>query len=234
MKLASPLLAALFAGSSAADIVNLEQLNEALDSGSNKKVAFLTQANYDAVHTVLSDNADVIICDGTDPTYLASCDETDDMIQLIKDGEILAGLISGLPEANESIHLHTFSSTVVSLRAMYMAPPHSSETPHGTVAPAMSSLDLSKAVDAAIVRLQSMGKDEETAQNNAPFEFMAVHTCRTDDPSLFTVPDFDSAEGLLRTTLDNRVLKVGALGPYDWGGNDGDYKVDPPEGFYPD
>merc|ERR1719311_1566971 len=67
-----------------------------------------------------------------------------------------------------------------------------------------------------------------------PFEFIAAHTCRIDDPSLYTVPNFAAAQGLLRTTLDNRILKVGALGPYDWGGNDGNYKVTPYKGFYPD
>jgi len=67
-----------------------------------------------------------------------------------------------------------------------------------------------------------------------PFEFMAVHTCKADDPSKFLVPNSVDATGLLQTTLQNKVLKIGALGPYDWGGNDGNYLVNPPVGFYPD
>jgi hypothetical protein len=218
----------------AANIVTLDELNSALDAtGGNKRVAFLTQANYDAVHTVLSSNAEVVICDGSDVVY-SSCTSTSAIIGHVIDDTFLAGLISGLPDAISAPSLNSFSSTVVSLRAMFMAPVFSDETPHGTLTSAKSAMDLSFAVDAAIVTLQSTGTDEKVRQSNMPFEFIAAHTCRIDDPSLYTVPNFAAAQGLLRTTLDNRILKVGALGPYDWGGNDGNYKVDPPVGFYPD
>ena len=43
---------------------------------------------------------------------------------------------------------------------------------------------------------------------------------------MFQVPDFSKATGLLRTVLDTRTLRVGSLGQYDWGGNDGNYKLD--------
>merc|ERR1712032_723824 len=33
---------------------------------------------------------------------------------------------------------------------------------------------------------------------------------------------------------DGKRLLIGALGPFDWGGNDGNYLEDPPVGFYPD
>merc|ERR1719330_1209036 len=156
------------------------------------------------------------------------------MIELIKNGDILAGLISGLPESEHAPFLNTFSSTVVSTRAMLMAPALSADTPHGSNSTSASSYDLSLAVDAAIVSLQQAGKDEEIRLANMPFEFMAVHTCKGSDLSAFGVPNYADAIGLLRTTLDNRVLKVGSLGPYDWGGNDGNYKVTPHVGFYPD
>merc|ERR1711974_100447 len=74
----------------------------------------------------------------------------------------------------------------------------------------------------------------EIRHANMPFEFMAVHTCKGSDLSAFTVPNFQTATGLLRTALDDKELKIGALGPYDWGGNDGNYKVTPPTGYYPD
>jgi hypothetical protein len=217
----------------ASNIVNLDQLNAAIDAGPLKRVAFLSQANYDAVQTVLSDNVQVVICDGTNTLY-PGCDSTDELIQLIKDGAILAGLISGLPESQHADQLNTFTSTVISLRAMFMAPPHSVEMPHGTKTSALSSYDLSRAVDAAIVTMQSTGKDEQVRLANMPFEFMAVHTCRTDTPSLFEVPNSNAATGLLGQTLTNKILKVGALGPYNWGGNDGNYNLNPPAGFYPD
>lgn len=230
------LILGLIAPAAATNIVSLDELNSALDaSGGSKRVAFLTQANYDAVHTVLSSNAEVVICDGNDVAF-PYCSSTAAMIGYITDdeGTFLAGLISGLPDATSAPSLNSFSSSVVSLRAMLMAPVYSDETPHGTLSAATSSMDLSLAVDAAIVALQSSGADEKVRQSNMPFEFIAAHTCRIDDPSLYTVPDFGAAQGLLRTTLDDRILKVGALGPYDWGGNDGNYLVSPPVGFYPD
>jgi len=230
------LILGLIAPAAATNIVSLDELNSALDApGGNKRVAFLTQANYDAVHTVLSSNAEVVVCDGNDVAF-PYCTSTGAMTGYITDdeGTFLAGLISGLPDAASAPSLNSFSSSVVSLRAMFMAPVYSDETPHGTLSAATSSMDLSYAVDAAIVTLQSSGADEKVRQSNMPFEFIAAHTCRIDDPSLYTVPDFGAAQGLLRKTLDDRILKVGAMGPYDWGGNDGNYLVNPPVGFYPD
>ncbi|CAK0852075.1 unnamed protein product [Prorocentrum cordatum] len=156
------------------------------------------------------------------------------MIGYIIDGTFLAGLISGVPDAASAPSLNSFSSGVVSLRPMFMAPVCSDEMPHGTLGAAKSSMNLSLAVHAAIVTLQSSGTDEKVQQNNMPFEFITAHTCRMNDPSLYTVPNFGAAHGLLRTTLNDKILKVGALGPYDWGGNDGTYKLDPAAGFYPD
>jgi len=217
------------------NLATLDELSAALKTGSNKKVAFLTPANYDAVHTVLPSNVKPIYCDGSVKSGVgAGCDSTDKLIALITAGEVLGGLISGLPSAQHAPNVNTFSSTVVSTRAMLMAPAHSAEMPHGTTDLKKTSFDLSKAVDAAIVRVQSQGKDEKVRQNNMPFEFMAVHTCKGSDLSAFTVPNVAEAKGILRTVLDTRVLKIGSLGPYNWGGNDGNYKVTPHVGFYPD
>jgi len=233
LRAAAPVLATLVASAAAANIVTLAELNSEIDKqGGNKKVAFLTKANHDSVKTVLSSNAQVVICDGSD-TDFPSCDSTAELIGLIRDDSVLAGLISGLPDADSAPHLNAFSSTVVSLRAMLMAPVFSSETPHGTLGETKSSKDLSLAVDAVIVTLQSSGIDSQVAHRNMPFEFIEAHTCKIDDPSLYVVPNFAAASGLLRTTLDNKILKIGAVGPADWS-NDGNYMVDPPTGFYPD
>merc|ERR1711963_416474 len=140
------------------------------------KVAFISQANFDSVHNVLPDSVQVVLCDGTSHFGL-TCSGTQDMINLIKNGDLLAGLISGLPDHDQAPHLNTFSSTVVSTRAMLMAPALSSDTPHGTNSNSTSSFDLSLAVDAAIVSLQQAGKDEQIRLANMPFEFIAVHTC---------------------------------------------------------
>lgn len=207
----------------ATNIVNVDELSAAINNGDNKRVAFLSEANYDSVHNVIPRSVE--------PVYLSS---TGDMIARIMSGDILAGLISGLPEAEHAPSLNTFSSTVVSTRAMLMAPTQSPDMPHGTVEDNASSYHLSLAVDAAIVSLQRSGRDEEIRLANMPFEFIAVHTCKGSDMSAFVVPNYSAATGLLRETLDNLELKVGALGPYNWGGNDGDYTVEPYRGFYPD
>jgi hypothetical protein len=216
-------------------LTDLTMLTSAINTGTNKKVAFLTQANFDGVHNVLPSTVEPIICDGRN-TSVGQCSNTDELIGKITSGLVLAGLISGLPEAQFASQLNTFSSTVVSTRAMFMRPSYSADTPHGspTNQPAISSFDLSKAVDAAIVSLQQAGKDEAIRLQNMPFEFMAVHTCKGDDLSAFQVPNSNAATGLLSTVLSTKVLKIGALGPYDWGGNDGNYKVTPYTGFYPD
>ena len=68
-----------------------------------------------------------------------------------------------------------------------------------------------------------------------------------DQVSLFPFPAAASATGTLQAALDSRVLRVAALGPYDWA-QDGDYLCggvngtagDPtsacsePTGFWPD
>lgn len=223
---------AALATTAVANIVTLDQLVDNINSGGNKKVGFLSEANFQSVHNVLPDDTEPVYCDGSDSTI--TCTSTEDMINLIREGTLLAGLISGLPNDEQAPHLNVFSSTVVSTRAMFMAPVQSLDHPHGTTNAAHSSTDLSFAVDAAIVSLQQQGKDEEIRAQNMPFEFIAVHTCKGSDLSAFVVPDAFAATGLLRTVLDNKVLKVGSLGPYNWGGNDGDYTVDPPVGFYPD
>jgi len=215
------------------DMQTLEQLGDAIGRGPNRKVGFLSIANADAVHTVLPASVERVICTSGYDNGPINCTSTDDMVSLVKDGTLVAGLISGLPPPDQAGYLHQFSSTVVSTRAMLMAPPNTAETPHGPTDAALSSYDLSKAVDAAIVSMQTAGKDEEIRKNNMPFEFMAVHTCKGSDLTAFSVPDKSAATGLLRAALDSKVLKVGALGPYDWGGQDGDYTVTPPVGFYP-
>ena len=47
------------------NLATLDEFSEAIQTGSNKKVAFLTPANYDAVHTVLPFNVEPIYCDNS-------------------------------------------------------------------------------------------------------------------------------------------------------------------------
>ncbi|CAH1793528.1 unnamed protein product [Owenia fusiformis] len=116
---------------------------------------------------------------------------------------------------------------------MFMSPDVSTDKPHGAP-PVRSSLDLSIAINAAIVRVQNKGEDQKARLKNLPFEFLSVHTCKADEYDLFPLPNKQNATGLLKTILDTKIFKLGAYGPFHWGENDGNYLVDPPTGFYPD
>ena len=153
----------------AEDIITLDMLTERITAGPLRKVAFLSQANADSVHTVLPASVEVVICDGKKSYYGVSCAGTDGIVAAVRGGEVLAGLISGLPETEVAPFLHTFSSTMISPRAMLMAPDVALDMPHGVGDAAKSSADLSLAVDAAIVSLQAQGIDEQIRLANMPF-----------------------------------------------------------------
>ncbi|XP_013408888.1 uncharacterized protein LOC106172641 [Lingula anatina] len=215
------------------DIETLEELQKAIKVGDNKKVGFLSLTNFQSVKTVLPSNVQVVVCDGEKEYFGIRCKATDDLLKLVKDGKLIAGLISGLPEEHHAAHVHVFSSTLISPRAMFMVPDVSFAHPHGAP-PQKSSRDLSRALNAAIVRVQTKGLDEKARLANMPFELVMVRTCKSDDYAAFPVPSKSNATGLLRYVLDTKILKLGAFGPFNWGDNDGNYLVTPHRGFYPD
>jgi hypothetical protein len=178
----------------------LDQLDALLDHlvslGNDAKVGFLTPSNYASVRRILPPNAR--------PVYVAN---KDDLTNMVLNGSLVAALTSGLPHKEYHDYLHIFSSSIVTMQSILMAPDNSTDNPHG-VEPEFSTYDLSMAINAAISRIQWKGKDLEIAKKNAPKEIILAHTCKEEDQSQFPVPNRNEAKGLLRKILDDKVIKV--------------------------
>ena len=108
---------------------------------------------------------------------------------------MVAGLVSGTPK--DSANLNVFPSEQISVRAMLVK---------------QGAYDLLDALDAALVRVIERGGVEQLALKNAPYEALVVHSCK---------PDAGHFEWPALT--NNSVITVASLGPYNWGGTDGDY-----------
>jgi hypothetical protein len=178
------------------NIGSLNHLNAAITTGPLRKVGFLSAGNFHSVQNELHHQVE--------PAYY---DNTDHLHQAVESGEILAGLVSGTPK--NSSNLNVFGSEQISVRAMLVNPGED---------------DLLNALDAALVRIIQRGDVERIAEKNAPYQALAVHSCKPTS-SHFTWPALEN----------NTVIKIAALGPYDWGGTDGDYTTEKPFlGFWPD
>ena len=257
------LLFSVFAAatSSGVDYEDLPSLYDAISTGSNQRVGFLSQGNYETVKDMLPATTAPIIFS-----------HTADLENAVTNGSLVGGLISGalcgynasqaapplplpLPRSHRganidaptthspprsalcSLHhpaagtpgseFHHFSSTLVSPRAML--------TPDKPASDA-SYRPLLEALDAAIVRVIGAGKVTDISRNHTksgkPFAFVAVHTCKPTDT--FTEFPYPTAGGSdkLSTAITRGFIRVGALGPYNWG-VDGDYTKTVPVGFYP-
>lgn len=191
-------------------ITSRAALNAMLDTGSNKKVGFLSLANYRSMATVLSSKLE--------PTVFAS---TADLYKAVTNGSVIAGMISGVPDAR---NFSVFGSERISPRAFQMMPGELSR-------------HLRQAVDAAVVRTHYAAELLSVQDNNPPFEAIEVHTCAADDPAKVPFPPAGQATGLLKDVLDTKRLKVlasgspGSLPNWD---QDGNYQKFPPTGFWPD
>jgi hypothetical protein len=152
---------------------------------------------------------------------------------MVLNGTLVAALVSGLPEKKYHDSLHIFSSSIVTLHSIFMAPDKSTDTPHG-VQNEYSTYELANAINAAITQIQFKGIDAELAIKNEPKEIVQAHTCKDDQLSQFPLPNRAETKGLLKSVLDGNEIRVLADGPYNWGDNDGNYLVSPPTGFYPD
>jgi hypothetical protein len=131
--------------------------------------------------------------------------DMDELENAVLDETIVAALISGTPPNNEKIV--TFTSEQVNLRAMFVK---------------QNSDTLLNALDYAIVRIIESGSVQKIAELNSPYKPLIAHSCK---PSLSHFDWSDLANGT--------VIRIASLGPYDWGGTDGDYTIDPPLGFWP-
>lgn len=183
---------------------HVDQLYDYLNAKEAPTLGVLSQGNFDSVHHLVPDK--------TTPVFFESTSEIEEHTRT---GEVDASLLSSLPENDEG--LITFSSTIVSPRAMFSAEPADT---------------LRLAIDAAIVRALHDNADRTAAINNPPTNYVAVHTCRTDEVDRFPFPA-PVAGDRLQQAIDRGHLRVAALGPSDWG-KAGNYEADPPTGFWPE
>jgi len=138
------------------------------------------------------------------PKYFSS---KDDLLNAVASGDVSAGLVSGTVR---NTTFNVFGSEQISVRAMMV----NQEEPY-----------LLQALDAAIVRMIETGVIEEIATKNEPYDALVVHSCKAHS-SHFDWPSVD--------LLNRKEIKIASLGPYDWGGTDGDYTTEPYVGFWPD
>ena len=130
--------------------------------------------------------------------------DKDKLNKQVENENILAGLVSGTPKNSFNI----FGSDQISIRSMLVA--------HNNV-------KLLDAIDAAIVRIIERGDVEKIAKKNSPYQALVVHSCKPSS-NHFDWPELKN----------NTIIKIAALGPYHWGGTDGDYTKKPFIGFWPD
>ena len=140
-------------------------------------------------------------------------DNSEDLHDAVESGEVLAGLTSGTPDITRDINV--FGSEQISVRAMLVK---------------KNNDILLNALDAAIVRVIEVGGVEECARNNTPYQALVTHSCKPDN-SIYRYPE----KSLVQSSLVNgNTVKIAALGPFNWGGPDGDYTVPKPyPGFWP-
>lgn len=94
------------------------------------------------------------------------------------------------------------------------------------------SNDLFDALNAAIADVQRQGKEETLLSKYNRTDSVRVYTCHQD--SQLPVVNRNDTTGYIHDILfNNTKLKIGGIGPYDWGAHDGNYKVKDPDGFYP-
>jgi hypothetical protein len=189
---------------SIAQIQSVNELAAAIEAGPLRTVGFLSQGNYDAVASVLPP----LSSDGG-TLEVAFYNDLDELEAAVVSGSILAGGSTSRP-SNADGHLSEFPSSVVTMRAPMFAPPGGG---------AQDSQQLREAIDAAIVRAvaaQEYQRLESQYFASNGFESVAAFTCGL-NPTNFPFPPAASATGLLAQVLASNELRVGALGPSNWG-----------------
>ena len=119
---------------------------------------------------------------------------------------------------------------IVSPQAMLLAPDyHALSAPYGLRN--TSSQHLFDALNAAIAELQFQGDDETIFKRNNRTDIVRAYSCRQD--SQLPVLNRNQTTGYLREILDTKTIKIGSLGPFDWGVHDGNYLASTSIGIYP-
>ncbi|CEM17510.1 unnamed protein product [Vitrella brassicaformis CCMP3155] len=101
----------------------------------------------------------------------------------------------------------------------------------GASAAQLTSRSLVSAFDAAL--MDTLDNDPSLITKGENSTRIAAWTCNPRGDWSYPPMEDLSEEERLFWVLKNRTLRVGALGPYDWG-PDGNYTKVPPEGFWPD
>ena len=203
------------------DSVNLLGSTIASGTGGERAVGFLSTGNYHAVSSVLPRSIE----DGGQMEVVLF-DSLEEIEAAVLDGTIVAGLSTSRPE-NPNGTLVEFPASVVTMRApMYR--PSDGEA-------ALDSQHLREAMDAATVRAIADGsyqalESQYFASNG--FDSVAAFSCGI-DVTKFPFPAAADAQGLLAAVLARGSLRVGALGPSNWG-YQGRYTQDPITGFWPE
>lgn len=144
---------------------------------------------------------------------------------------VLVGMGTGIGVQDINDDFHVFSSLTVSPQAMLVAPDYDRvSAPYGLQD--HSSADLFNALNAAIIDMQNGDEDETIFTNFSRNDVVRSYSCRQDSP--LSVPNRNSTTGFLREILDDtRPLRIGGIGPRDWGIHDGNYSSNNPRGIYP-
>jgi len=186
----------------------------------------------------LSDSLDIVV------TFDHFVD-TDHLIEAVLRGDVFVGVISALPALSQDSRLHVFDMSALSPQgALFrMDEPEdictsptfvptncSGGSSHLAENPLSSSL--SRAVDAALVRVAANGDWERVVRSNSKW-LAASWTCAP-DTDIYTFPAYADLtdDDVLKQVLDRGELRV-AVFDANWG-RDGNYKLENPTGFYPE
>jgi hypothetical protein len=145
---------------------------------------------------------------------------------------VLAGITTGQIAEDFEPRYHVFSTLIVSPQAMLVAPDNDSiSTPYGLAN--SSSQHLFDALNAAIADIQRDDIDETLFTKYNRSDIVRAYTCRQD--TQLPVVNRNETNGYLHDILFNtRKLKIGGLGPFNWGLHDGDYTSNESIGIYPE
>ena len=204
------------------DIDNMDALIVALNNSKDARIGVLSESNFNSVKKKLPVHARPEVFE-----------HEEDLVKHVLSGDVVAGLTSGLPESKYHQSFRIFPSGVIALHTILMAPDYSTDYLNGVKEPALSSKQLSLAINAAISQIQYENVDQKLAESNGPKEISQTFTCKSDNRSHFNLPNRDQAVGLLATVIKTGVIKVLCQGKPNWGDNDGNYQVVPPKGFFP-
>jgi len=173
--------------------------------------------------------------------------DTDHVIEAVIRGDITVGIVSALSSVYQNKDLNAFQMSLLSPQAALFRKdkpkdicprndfvPREMQACKGDVEVPVNALSstLVRAFDAGLVRVIQSGEWEDIVAKYSKM-FAASWTC-SPDPESYPFPDESQLKShdALYKVLESGVLRVAGF-QADWG-SDGNYKADPPTGFWPD